>query len=74
MPNFWDNLGATPKQQTGFNIQDFIKFSQQMQGKDANQMLQQMMDSGKFTPQQIENAKSQANSIYNTLRTIGLIK
>ena len=48
MANFWDNLGGKkPQQNNGFNIQEFMKFAQQMKGKDPNQMLQQMMENSK---------------------------
>lgn len=75
MANFWDNLGGKkPQQNNGFNIQEFMKFAQQMKGKDPNQMLQQMMDNGQITQEQLNNATSQAQEICQMLKMTGLIK
>lgn len=74
MPNFWDNKTNVNTNKNGFNIQEFMKFANQMKGKDPNQMLQQMMNNGQITQQQLENAQCQANDIYKTLQTIGIIK
>ena len=75
MANFWDNLsGKKPQQNNGFNIQEFMKFAQQMKGKDPNQMLQQMMDNGQITQEQLNKATNQAQEICQMLKLTGMIK
>ena len=41
MANFWDNLGGKKPQSQGnnFNLQGFLKFAQEMKGKDHNVVL-----------------------------------
>lgn len=73
MPNFWNNLNLnTNKNNKGFSIQDFLKFANESKGKDPNQMLQQMINSGQVTQEQLENAKGQAQGIYQMLKSIGI--
>lgn len=76
MANFWDNIGGAKPQSQGnnFNLQGFLKFAQEMKGKDPNQMLQQMMSNGQITQEQLDNAKSQAQGICEMLKMTGIIK
>lgn len=46
--NFWENLN---------------RFRQSMQGKDPDQIIQQMMNSGKLSQSQYEQARQQAIQI-----------
>ena len=53
---------------------DFIKFMQSMKGKDPNQMLQQMMDNGQITQEQLNKATNQAKEVCQMLKLTGMIK
>lgn len=74
MANFWDNIGGTKPQSQGnnFNLQGFLKFVQEMKGKDPNMVLQQMIQSGQVTQDQVNNVKQQAQGIEQMLKTLGV--
>ena len=74
MANFWDNIGGTKPQSQGnnFNLQGFLKFVQEMKGKDPNMVLQQMIQSGQITQDQVNNVKQQAQGIEQMLKTLGI--
>lgn len=81
MSNFWDNIGAQQnvnnnltQQNNGFNLQQFLKFYQDSKGQDPNQMLQNLLNSGNYSKEQIENAKNQAGGILQMLQSIGILK
>lgn len=63
-----------PQQNNGFNIQEFMKFAQQMKGKDPNQMLQQMLNNGQITQEQLNKATNQSQEICQMLKLTGVIK
>lgn len=44
-------------------LQQFAQFRQQMQGKDANAMIQQMLSSGQINQQQLAQAQEMANQM-----------
>lgn len=52
------------------NIQQLIQQIQSFKG-DPTQMLTQMMSSGRFTKEQIEEAKKQATQIESALNVLG---
>ena len=60
-------FGNTPKPK-GNILQQFAEFKRQMQGKDPEQMVRQMLADGRMTPQQFEQLKSQASSMMSILR------
>lgn len=74
MANFWDNIGSTKpqSQSNNFNLQGFLKFVQEMKGKDPNMVLQQMIQSGQVTQDQVNNVKQQAQGIEQMLKTLGV--
>ena len=74
MANFWDNIGGANPQSQGnnFNLQGFLKFAQEMKGKDPNVVLQQMIQSGQVTQDQVNNVKQQAQGIEQMLKTLGI--
>ena len=49
-------------------LQQFAQFKKQMQGKDPQAMVQELLSSGKMTPQQFEQLKKQAQSMQNFLK------
>lgn len=49
-------------------LQRFAQFKQSMQGKDPEAMVNELLRSGKMSPQQFEQLKSQAQSFMNLLR------
>lgn len=49
-------------------MQQFAQFKKQMQGKDPQAMVQELLASGKMTPQQFEQLKKQAQSMQNFLK------
>ena len=51
-------------------MQQFQQFMSQMQGKDPNALIQEMMQSGKITQDQYNQARQQAQQIANTLQSI----
>lgn len=46
-----------------FNLMQFPMFLQQMRGKDPNAMLQQMVQSGQISQQQLNQAQQMAQSM-----------
>lgn len=52
------------------NIQQLIQQIQSFSG-DPNQMLSQILASGKYSQEQIESAKKQATQLESALRTLG---
>lgn len=74
MANFWDNIGGVKQQSQGnnFNLQGFLKFAQEMKGKDPNVVLQQMIQNGQVTQDQVNNVKQQAQGIEQMLKTLGV--
>ena len=74
MANFWDSIGGAKPQSPGnnFNLQGFLKFAQEMKGKDPNVVLQQMIQSGQVTQDQVNNVKQQAQGIEQMLKTLGI--
>ena len=75
MSNFWDNIGggATPQPQGhNFNLQGFLKLAQEMKGKNPNVILQQMIQSGQVTQDQVNNVKQQAQGIEQMLKALGV--
>lgn len=51
-------------------MQRFQQFMGQMQGKDPNAIIQEMMQSGKITQEQYNQARQQAQQIANTFRSM----
>lgn len=74
MANFWDSIGGAKPQSQGniFNLQGFLKFAQEMKGKDPNVVLQQMIQSGQVTQDQVNNVKQQAQGIEQMLKALGV--
>ena len=72
MSNFWDGIGGAKPQGNNFNIQGFLQFAKEMKGKDPNVMLQQMIQNGQVTQDQVNNAKQQAQGIEQMLKTLGI--
>ena len=54
-------LGGAQKQQGG--PAGFIQFMQQMRGQDPNQILDQLLSSGKLTQNQLNKAQQMAKQI-----------
>ena len=50
--------------------QRFQQFRGEMQGKDPNALIQEMMQSGKITQEQYNQARQQAQQIANTLQSM----
>lgn len=48
-------------------LQEFQQFKESMKGKDANAMLQELLDSGKVTPKQLDQAKKMAEQFKGIL-------
>lgn len=44
-------------------LQNFQRFMQQMQGKDPNQIIQQMVSSGRISQAQLDRAQRQAQQM-----------
>lgn len=44
-------------------LQNFQRFMQQMQGKDPNQIIQQMVSSGRISQAQLDQAQRQAQQM-----------
>lgn len=72
MSNFWDGIQNQNNNTNNFNLKEFIKFAQQMKGQDPNLVLQEMIDKGQITQQQLDNAKKQANGILQMIQTLGI--
>ena len=51
-------------------LQNFQRFMQQMQGKDPNQIIQQMVSSGRISQAQLDQAQMQAQQIANTFQSM----
>lgn len=51
-------------------LQNFQRFMQQMQGKDPNALIQEMMQSGKISQEQYNQARQQAQQIANTFQSM----
>ena len=49
-------------------IRQFNDFKAQMRGRDPQQMVNQLLQSGKMTPQQFEQLKQQANALQMFLK------
>ena len=49
-------------------IQQFAKFKQDMQGKDAEKIVKEMLADGRMSQEQFENLKKQAQSLMTILR------
>jgi hypothetical protein len=49
-------------------IQQFAEFKNQMQGKNPQAMVQELLKSGKMSPQQFEQLKQQAQSLQMFLK------
>lgn len=73
MPNFWDSIN-TNKTNNGFNMQQFMKFYNENKGNDMNQVLNNMVQSGQVTQEQLNNATNQAQGILQMLRNLGMLK
>lgn len=74
MSNFWDGIGGAKPQGNNFNIQGFLQFAKEMKGKDPNVMLQQMINNGQVTQDQVNQATQQAQGISQMLKGMGIIK
>lgn len=61
MNPFYQAMG--PKQPMNF-WQRFQQFRSEMQGKDPNALIQEMMRSGKITQEQYNQARQQAQQLY----------
>ncbi len=61
-------LGQTPKSNPMQMMQQFTQFKQQMQGRDPKAMVEQLLASGKMTPQQFEQLKQQAQALQHFLK------
>ena len=67
------NRNAQPRQQTSMNntfqmIQRFAEFKKQMQGKDPQAIIDELLKSGRMTPEQFEMLKQEAYSLQNMLK------
>ena len=51
-------------------MQRFQQFMGQMQGKDPNAIIQEMMQSGKITQEQYNQARQQAQQIANAFQSM----
>lgn len=49
-------------------IQQFNQFKQTLQGRDPQQIVQELLQSGKMSPQQFEQLKQQASEISKLLK------
>jgi hypothetical protein len=71
-----DRLNTTPTQQAPSNapgnpmqmMQQFAQFKNLMRGRDPQQMINQLLQSGKMTPQQFEQLKQQASMLQSILK------
>ena len=67
------NRNAQPRQQTSMNntfqmIQRFAEFKKQMQGKDPQAIIDELLKSGRMTSEQFEMLKQEARSLQNILK------
>lgn len=65
MNPFYQAMGPKPNM-----MQKFRQFMGQMQGKDPNALIQEMMQSGKITQEQYNQARQQAQQIANAFQSI----
>jgi hypothetical protein len=49
-------------------IQQFAAFKRQMQGRNPQQMVEQLLQSGRMSPQQFEQLKRQASDLHSLLK------
>nr|DAI82405.1 MAG TPA: hypothetical protein [Caudoviricetes sp.] len=49
-------------------IQQFSEFKKSMQGKNPQAMVQELLNSGKMSPEQFEQLKQQAQSLQSILK------
>ena len=49
-------------------MQQFAQFRRMMQGRNPQQMVQNLLQSGQMTQEQFEQLKQQANDLIKTLR------
>lgn len=49
-------------------VQQFAEFKKQMEGKDPQAILNDLLSSGKMSPQQFEQLKQQAMTLQNILK------
>lgn len=49
-------------------LQKFSEFKKQMQGKDAEKIVREMLSDGRMTKEQFENLKKQADALSSILR------
>lgn len=59
-----DNISGGPVQM----MQQFAQFRRMMQGRNPQQMVQNLLSSGQMTKEQFEQLKQQANDLIKTLR------
>lgn len=62
------NPSPQPQQSRGNILQQFAQFKRMMQGKNPEQMVKEMLSSGRMSQEQFENLKSQAQSLSAILR------
>lgn len=53
---------------TGNLLRQFLEFKKSMQGKDPQKVLDELMSSGKYTPEQLEWAKQKAQEFRDFLK------
>lgn len=53
-------------------ISEFQKFANSMQGKNPNQMIQELLKSGKMSKQQYEQLGKQATQLAQLFKTFGI--
>ena len=58
------NMSGGPMQM----MQQFSQFRRMMQGRNPQQMVQNLLSSGQMTQEQFEQLKQQANDLIKTLR------
>lgn len=68
MPNaLFNALGGNGKNNT---IQNFQRFMQQMRGRDANQMINELVSSGRVSQEQLNQVQKQAQQMEGILNSI----
>lgn len=78
--SIWDSIGGNNNgqvplrsQNNNFNIQEFLKFYNENKNKDMNSVLQNMINNGQATQEQVNEATSQAQGILQMLQGLGLL-
>lgn len=67
--NIFSNARTNPNPNPNQNmISQFADFKKQMEGKDAEAIVKQLLKEGKMTQAQFERLKSQAQSLMTILR------